>query len=365
MRKNIVVLGALIGAVLMAAPPAGAMLADVPLEIIAARSELIIVAEVLEAGQAVQLELHPPGYPRPVNTWFRRYTVKVTRTIKDARGDKKTSKDQKGAFFSRSRAPAPAGGFRPQVSDDLFHRNLPVGYKCVLILKAMASKNELFLPSYPKNCRQSDAKSIAVVEAAADSSKWPWGKAHAGLQIAMVPRRTTVVLRKVKTAGRPVRQAAFIQGVVALKNVSKNAITINTYPEDKFLSVTAVGSSGELSADLYSYLVRADLPAVDTVKGHSTKIEPGTIAFIAPHGSGDFGLGFNMDLAPGKWKLKASYASESTRTIKDQKDVKLWTGKIASAAVEIEVKTGALKFKIRPLRRADPAQPVKDLNVED
>ena len=55
--------------VALAAPSAAwAMLADIPLPVLARESELIVVGETVEAGAAAELTLPVPGMKKPVAT---------------------------------------------------------------------------------------------------------------------------------------------------------------------------------------------------------------------------------------------------------------------------------------------------------
>ncbi len=54
-------------AVVLAVPAAAhACLADVPLEIIAGKADLILIAEVVNAGQPVQLQVNSKPFSRPL-----------------------------------------------------------------------------------------------------------------------------------------------------------------------------------------------------------------------------------------------------------------------------------------------------------
>jgi len=151
----------------LVASVAEAMLADIPPEILARKSELIVVAEVLEAGEPAQMEMKVPDSLKPVNAWFRKYTLRVTRVITEdgkpvARPAPRPA-EREVEVLTRSPRPQQPGKPRVWVSDAYF-ASLAVGQSYVLILRRMPGRAEYYLPSHPKNCRPAQPSEIARVE---------------------------------------------------------------------------------------------------------------------------------------------------------------------------------------------------------
>ncbi len=343
-NRKLLALAAALALVVPAA--AHAMLADVPLEIIAARSELVVVADVVKTNPPAMIALNVPDSPKPVNTWFMKCTLRITRVITEngkppAAGDAKPANRTIEIF---TRAPRPAQPGQPRIAvSDMYYASLQAGKGYVLLLRKMAGRAEYYLPSYPRNSAPAGAEEIKKIERAALVAKWAWGKAVGGLQIALVPRQTRVQLRQIRrhVRGKDGRMRPQFQGksasvpcVVALRNVAKEPVAVNLYAGDRLLSVVAKGPGGKtVKPDLYGWLARADL-ALFSPK-YTAIIKPGAVLFIGPTGKGDYGMSLNLDVATGKWRLQASYTC--ARQAAGVGGRKLWTGTIQSAPAEIEV----------------------------
>ena len=214
MRHRNVLLASL--AVVLAAPAAAcACLADVPLEIIAGKADLIVVAEVVNAGQPVQLQLKQPGMKQARLGFYRKHNLKVTRIIKEAAKAPAKPKDRNVEILTPARKPPRPGAPMLFVSDQYF-ASLKVGASYVLILSKLPGKPEYFLPTYPKNYAPAgDAEKVKAIEAAADVSKWAWGAAGNGLQIALKLRQQSVTLRTVTQRRRqPKKEAKVIPSLI-------------------------------------------------------------------------------------------------------------------------------------------------------
>ena len=363
MRYGISIVIAL-AAALAAAPIADAMLADVPLEIIAGKSDLIVIAEVLQAGEPVEMEVILPGMEQARKGFYRTYDLKITRVLKE-KGAKPTPVAAKPAegkaapapkplnrrieIVAAAQAPQPPGVLRPMVSDAYF-ANLRVGQSYVLLLnkrtgKIAAGQPQYFLSSYPRNVHANKPDAVKTVMAAADTSKWAWGQAHKGLQIAVKMRNTEVKLvqsvqRKRLPNGKmgPAvkKKLAYLSPVIALRNVSRKSITVSLYPSDKFLSLSVVGPGGQaLEPDWYGYLDRQKAPPYDVARNQRT-IQPGEVLFAAPYGEANYGMGTQMELRPGKWLVTAGLDAKRKVAGADGKPV--WVGDVVSKPVEVTVK---------------------------
>jgi hypothetical protein len=331
--------------VTVAAPSAAqAMLADVPLEIIAARSELIVVVSVTGAEEPAKLDMKVPDSPKAITAWFRKYKLRVTRVISEkGKIPAGAAKPRVRSILVFTRAPRPQPPGRPRIMvSDAYFASLKVGQSYVLLLRAMPGKPEYYLPSYPKNYRPGRPADIAGIEKAANVAKWSWGKTVDGLQIALVPSQTTVQLRQIRRSVRgpdgKFRQqfkglSAYVQCVIALRNVTKAPITVCLYLEDRFLAVTAGGPGGKIiKADLYGYLTGMKRRVEPFGPQHKTTIAPGKLVFIHSRGKGDYGMSLNLDMSAGTWKLAAAY------TCRRKRDKSLWNGTMTSAPVAIKVR---------------------------
>ena len=77
---------AALAAVLVASAAGWASEVDIPLPIIAARGDLIVVGEATKATAPQALRLKVPDAKQPVETWFRSFTVKVTKVLAEKFG---------------------------------------------------------------------------------------------------------------------------------------------------------------------------------------------------------------------------------------------------------------------------------------
>jgi len=343
MSRRAVLLASL--AVVLAVPAAAqACLADIPLEIIAGKADLIVIAEVVNAGEPLQLQLKQPDMKQPRVGIYRTYGLKITRTIKEKGKAPAKAAGRQVEVLTPARKPQPPGAPMLFVSDQYF-ASLKVGASYVLILSKLPGKDQYYLPSYPKNyARAGDAEKVKAIEAAADVDKWAWGAAGDGLQVALVLRQTSVKINAVtrrqrrpdgKLAPAVRKKLAYVNAVIALRNTSAKAITVNLYPEDRFLSLSAVGPGGRVvRPDWYEPLARMDLAAFGPM--YLKTIGPGEVLFVGPMGENKSGLGLNLELTKGKWLLHATY--KSARKAKTEAGQAVWTGEIKTKPVAVEAK---------------------------
>jgi hypothetical protein len=307
---------------------AASMTVDIPMEALAQQSDLIVTAEAVSAGQPAEAEMTLPGASKPAKEWFRQYKVKVKDVIKPAGGVKP---GQEIVVVAQAPRPPKDGEPAPVVADGPQYPSLQPGTNYVLLLRKFADKNEYLVPSYAKNYRPVTDEDVARVKRAVDVAKWAWGKPVDGLQIALVPDRSTF---QMPLTGRPRVAGVFVAGVVALRNTSDKPITVNLYAGDRYLSIAAVGGGAEaIDVDLYSWLAAARLRAFSVAS--TASVDPGKVRFISSNGASDYGMTFRLNAGPGKWKLRTAY--NSIRDAKPLVNLSLWKGKIESADVEIEV----------------------------
>ena len=325
----------------LAAPRASrASFADVPLEILTTRAELIVVAEVLAVGEPVELKLRQPGMKQAHKGFFRVCSVKVTRVIKEKGEAPSKPVDRKIDVLTQTEAPPQPGA--PRFAS--YFADLKPGEKYVLILRKLEGRDECFLPSYPKNLARASDVAIRQIAAAADTGKWKWGQAVKGLQ--MTVRLPNPEVRLVQSVQRPrlpngkmgpavKTKHAYLNPTIALRNNSRKAITISLYPKDEFLSFTVVGPGGVVARpNWYEYLARSRQQPFGP-KNLRT-IAPGEIVFVSPHGEATYGMGMQLELHPGKWIVNARY--KVARKAKDAAGKPVWVGEVVTKAVEVTVK---------------------------
>jgi len=312
---------------------ASSMVADIPLPFLVQESDLVIVARVIGGGEAAEMRLQPPGAVKPRRGWFRTYRIAVERVLRDANATGRKAPLKEISVLAPSPRPRKPGQPRIYVADGPAYPTLAVGTSYVLLLKRMVGREEHFLPAYFKNFRRADENTVKEIARLADLEQWPWGEAQDGLQMALVPSRRTLTAGRRRGGGPSV----FIQCTVAVRNVSDKPLAVNLYPEDRSLSLTATDAEGNVqTADLYGWLARADLRAFGPWALH--EIAPGRMLFVGPSGAPTFGLGVNLPLRPGAWRLQAGYASK--RDAKSAGGLAAWTGAITSKAVEVRVIEG-------------------------
>jgi hypothetical protein len=336
--------GAVMGA---GASTASALLVHLTLATVVRQGDLIVVAEVTETQAAARLTLNVPGYSKPLETWFRKYGLRISRVITE-NGKVPPSKaaampaNRTIEVFARS-LPPPRPDQPAILLPGMYFPTLRVGKSYVLILRKMAGKPEYYLPSHPKNYRPGGKEEIALVERVAVVDKWPWGRAVDGLRLALVPEEATVTQQQVRRSarGKGRRMQTVFQGrsatvrcQIALRNASDAPVGIALYRWDRFLSVTMTDPNGKaVKADLYGPPARGTIAPFR--QGDVAVVNPGEVVFIGPRGKSRQSVSLKLDTSAGTWKMQASLASKRGRA-PDQK--RLWTGVIESAAVKIEVK---------------------------
>ena len=336
LRKGLACITALL--VLSGAGPGRAMMVDVPLEIITSKSELIVIGKVTAAAVPAQFEKALPDYPRPVKAWFTEYTFAVSRVIKTA-GGAKAAKGLKVAVVAQARPPA-QGGRLVIIADGPSYPSLRVNSSYVLILRKLPGKDQYYLPSYFRNFKLNRKQDVAEIERAANVNGWPWGKTVNGLQFTFFPRTTKFQLggaiTRVRRGNRWVRVPAgvYLASVAALRNTSDKDIAVSLYPGDRFFSVQAQSASAKtVTAGLYTWL--ASRPAKPFGASDVTRIKAGAMAFVSSYGQGQYGFAFRLPIQqPGKWRVQAAYTSKRA---KGADGAALWTGRIESAPVELDV----------------------------
>ncbi len=343
-------------------------LAELPLEVLAYKSDLIVVGQVLQVGKPTERELALPGAGEPLKGWFADHKVRIERVLKQAEAAAPESADKAPPpEGSQTAAPAadhlatqPAAGVDITVlakapapreqgigvlsGEARQYPRLVEKSRYVLLLNRLAGQAEYYLPAEAGRYRPALRPEISAVEKAARVEDWPWGQAMEGLSIALVLTKPVVEYQRQQIIAGPSGEkgpalerigGVQLQAVVALRNGSAQPITLNLYPGDRFLSVVAAGADGKaVEHDFYKYAPAARLPVF--AAKHTAVIAPGQVLFVGPEGPGEQGIAISMPLAPGRWPIRAAYSSQ--RQAGEGEEPKLWTGRIQSAPAQLEVR---------------------------
>jgi len=345
------------------AATAGAMWVDVPLPKMIADSDAIVIGTVVDVGKVEQIETQPPGMKKPVNIWCQVYTLVVKEALRDRAGaltpkkagdtekaDKAEAKEPAAAAADKAKAkpvrirvlaraedPNRRGGL--MISDGPAYPNLRPGQTYALILNShkVKDKADYWLPAYPKNfhrVKKAADKRLARLRALADVEAWPWGEAVDGLQIALIPERTTARVFAARVRGRgPVREAR-LPCTVALRNTGKEPQVVNQYPGDGFLSVVYRRADGE-ARECDTAGGAGPHPPAFNPKLHLRTLQPGEMVFLHEGGISQYSyVQLRLPPEPGALRLTVDY--RSSRKVEGQ-DPPLWAGTVASKPTGIKV----------------------------
>ena len=334
--------------------------ADVPLEIVAYQSDLIVVGQIPGAGQPQVLALVLPNQPKPLRGWFCTFRVEITQVIKDKdRSETKSEASEPSDQQEPTTRPAagveitvlarsnpPPGKSRISVSTGGYFRppRFSPNREYILALRKLLGRGEYYLPASTRHYRPARRTGVAEFQRVANVDAWPWGQASDGLQIAVIPfprnvrfERQVIVGGSGQGAGRPVRRqgGAHVQFLIALRNVSNEAICVNLYKPDRVLSFRATGPEGKaVPHDFYRYY--RPKQAVQFGPKHLASIAPGEVLFVGPDGPAEHAIAVTMPLTVGDWQLQATYASQ--RQVGEDEEVKPWKGKISSDPGVVQVR---------------------------
>lgn len=333
MKRTIFMLACLLG---LGGVSSHAMMVDMPLPVMVAKSQRVVIARVTQVGTAAEMEVQAPWAKAPAKGWWRRYTVTVREDLKHAAAPATTTTEALTILAEAPAPPPPVVEGQPMmmVSDGPAYPILQQDQDYMLMLEKMPRNPELYLPAYFKNFRRVDDPMVAEVRKVANPDKWSWGKTVDGLQLAFMPR-VLYVHRNAQNA--PV---CFLQAVAAVRNQADHALQVNLYAGDKTLNVNAVKDQVKVSPDWYA---NPNHQREYDPKADCLRLQPGEIAFIGPQGPAGYGLGFDLPLTPGTWSISAGYTNQRalipTETLEtDAARLRtLWTGTLESAAVTLEV----------------------------
>lgn len=289
-------------------------------------ADLIVVGKIVKLGDAEELDLKLP-FRDKAGTWsFVTYTVEVKEVIA------LRALPADGSPAKPAGAPAKGGTVRVLTSayavaadKPIQFKGLPirhdsepvVGQTYLLILYRLTGRTEYYLPANAGYWDSPDAQNIKAIRSLLDTSKWPWGKAESGLQIALFAPSEA----EMRLGGAPMNVA------VALRNASDKPVTIVLNPMDMPMSLSATGADGKpVPIKLYAG------PCKEPAGGWRRKLEPGDVVFIKPLGLATEMTLVTAGIGEGKWTLHAEFSGRGTSAFES------WIGKVQSKPVEVEVR---------------------------
>ncbi|MHC4718358.1 MAG: hypothetical protein ACYS5V_15405, partial [Planctomycetota bacterium] len=287
--------------------PASERPETVPVEISAVRSDLVVVGTVDAVGEPEKMQVAPPPSTQPAEGVYRKCRLRVKAVLKDAAAEAERVKPEQIISFL-ARVAKDGGRPKPPAL-------LAEGASCVLLLRRLAGREELYLPDRPSCRHPADPEAIYRVREAAQTDAWRWGKAVDGLQIALasIPRAYPLTMEVRRRRGhdgrwraKMVRPMVRLRPVVAVRNVSDKPRSLSMHPGDWSLSVEGVGSGGgKISQEIFRPPYRP--PAFDPAA--IQVLQPGQIRFIAQGGMVDESMPLYLRLADGQWSLKAVFVA--------------------------------------------------------
>ncbi len=340
-------------------------------EQVVTEAERVVLGEVVAASEPNEMELTLPGQPKPVKGTFVKYTVAVEQTFKPGPA-KKDAKDgnaptEKITLLAYGRepkqglgggnvnvqvrgpirvviqggggkkvvlGPGQGGNINPQGAKQVpqFAPPLKTGVKYVFVLDRMApGKEEYYLkPTYPWWVVANEVN-IPQYKTAAEVDKWGWGKAVKGLQLAVLPGRTTKLMGLRGKVSTPLP--------LALRNTGDEAIELYLENPTKLFEVKATDADGNsVDGEFLKKTAPRRGNAEDAKAPASLTLKPGEIRFLNWGEAGYPGMMRLPIKHGGKWNIEVTYSvvvEEKTAS----EPSKLWSGRVTSGKLEKEILT--------------------------
>jgi len=289
-----------------------------PLEVTAHQADAILIARITSMGEPRQITVTLPGAPEPITRQYAKAKATIDRVIKPS-SDKAHALAKGGAIEFEVLARTSSQGTRPQPI-------IRKGPAYLLALQRFDDSHRWFLPFSHAHFQSPARVNVEKIARAADTSGWPWGPAAGELQIAMISKWS---LWKHTAANK---DTVFFRAFLAVRNVSKEPVTVNLRPADAPLWVEARAVNGQtVRADVYDDLhskLKGEWPKPVETLG------PGEACFVCTTGAKPVQVGGPMDLAAGAWSLFAGYQNQRGET---EDGRKLWTGKVLSMPLRVTV----------------------------
>lgn len=197
---------------------------EVPLQLAAFGADVVAVGEVTSDAVLQTIEdIRLPDQSKPWKMDAAIVEFKVSQVLKDGRGQATSAP---ASAPSSEPASIPADGkFRLIVQAR--GNSLAKGQKLIVCTFAVDGRQELYLPATSGYRLEESQDAIKSVKAALDTSKWAWGKADKGLQLAaIVPPEMQFSYPPIMVVNGRKGLNALIHAGIALKNVSDKPITV-------------------------------------------------------------------------------------------------------------------------------------------
>lgn len=308
-----------------------------PKELLVRQADVVVVGKVIEVFDAQEVELTLPDTKDATKGTFLKYKIEVAKTIKAPEAPRAKVGDMPTSAPAELKTieiftPQLEMQVRPLANAAIRMPVSPIATKLekdesyVLLLRTLPDRKDFFLPAGAVNYAKADEDTIKQFVQAADVDRWPWGKEVNGLQVALLCPKQVNGFKM----GNDATSVVLTVGI-ALRNNSKETVSINLGERDKPLDIQAAAEKGaSSSADLYAH--RPERKSAITI----FELKPGQVMLVSPDGLNAAGFPVNLKIGEGKWKLQAVY-SNAAATTADKAKV-LWTGKLTSESVEAEVK---------------------------
>jgi hypothetical protein len=260
--------------------------------------------------------------------------VKLTRTLHSPGGAKAGDTITVVMLAKKPEPPAAPGQMRIVMSDGPVYLGLDKGAAGAMILRRVpGGKGEYYLQGGGDNwIPAGQDEHLARLEAVANVDAWSWGKPVGGLQIAIVPDYSEIIL---PARVGPDWKLQFGY-VVVVRNTGDAAVIVNLYPGDRFLAISHQTPDGK-TADWALYPEHEKRTEVRDLKRHEAVVPAGGIATIALYGLGPYGSHEMLaDPAIGKHAITVRYVSRREQEAVDGPP--LWAGEMQSDATSFTIK---------------------------
>ena len=291
MKKNLILFIALAG--WLAVPQAQASWAYVPLELRLAGAKYIVVGKIDRIVDGIERN----------NRTYDVGAIKVQQVLKGP----KTLKEVKLMWPG----PAPFA-----LSTDIKFRK---GQEGVWILYPDKEEKDVYWASFPTDYQS--LKNLPKVKEKMKALKAiKWSKPVEGLQLGALVEQSDLRNQKITVKGRPVKALARATAYIVLRNSGKTPTHAVNFPQDKQLTLKAIGPDGrELPIALGNRFGGGKL-----AKHHFLQIMPDAVRSMG------YGMSLPLITKSGVYTLELGYANK--RKSDDLVEGDVWTGQLKGKA---------------------------------
>lgn len=324
-------------------------------QVLAGKSDAVILGKVVEQAQAQKMKIQLPGQDQASEQWGCVYKVEVSKVFNACKlipapkaAKNRSAPPQRITVYML--APMAAGDARGVLPGFRRQSLLVKDATYILYLKKLP-KADAFMPISSTAIQPELVNSWTEFEKDVNPEKWPWGKTVGGLQMAVFTGMQAIV-----QPGGP----ADCWALIAVRNAGKKPIALNLYPKDKFLKVALVSKGKTNAPDLYEDVANWQLGSAG--KDHVATLAPGEIVFLNRKGTSDAAEQVAFTAEPGDYQLKVTYESNRKGTAGK---ARLWVGKLESKPADIKLEKMPIMpsshnpIRIMPIR--GPAGPLPRL----